>query len=79
MAGAGREDVRAVHPRERTPAHRVEADVDVEHRGHRLRRGWWGRALDDRGWRERLEERADDEEERAHADSGDQERELATD
>ena len=58
---ARREDVGDVYPRQRAPAHRVEAHVDVQHRGHRLARRWGLRAHG--GWRrERLQQRADNEE-----------------
>lgn len=78
VARARREDVRDVHPRQRAPAHRVEAHVDVEHRGHRLARRWGLEACGRRrGRRERLEQRADNEEEDAHAHRGDEQRELA--
>lgn len=77
MARARREDIRAVHPRQRSPAQRVEAHIDKQHRGHRLARGRRVRALDERARRERLEERGDDVEEDAHAERGDEQRELA--
>lgn len=64
-----------MHLRQGPPSHRVEAHVDVEHRGHGFARG--RRVYGVSGGREDLEERADDEEEDAHAHAGDEERQLA--
>ena len=65
------------HSRKGSPAHRIEADVEVQHGGHGLARGRGVRARVARGRGERLEERADDEEQDAHAHARDEERELA--
>ena len=64
--------------RERAPAHRVEADVEIQHGRHGLARGRGVCARVARRRGERLEERADDEEQDAHAHAGDEEGELAS-
>ena len=76
MPRARREDVRHIHPRQRPPPHAVEAHVDVQHRGHRLARRWGRDRVLRRGVR--LEERADDEEQRAHAHGRDEERHFTS-
>lgn len=75
------EDIGAVHPRERPPAHAVEAHVYVHHRGHGLTGGGRSRnrrriGVELRGW-VRLEDGSDDEEQGAHADGRNEEGELA--
>ena len=62
------------YSRKRSPPHTIEAHINVQHRRHSLTRG--RRVIARRRGRVRLEERADDEEERAHADRGDEERHL---
>lgn len=69
------EDIRTIHPRQRTPPHRIKAHINIQHGCHRLtgyrRLGW--RLL---GWRMSFENGADDEEEDAHAHGGDKEGHL---
>ena len=72
MSRAGREYIRYVHPRQRTPSHRIKRDVYIQHRRHRLARG--GRRGACRRRRVGLQNRADDEEQDAHARRGDHER-----
>ena len=61
--------------RKRAPSHRVEAYVNVEHRGHGLT--CRGRVRGTLRGREDLQESSDDEEEDAHAHARDEERQLA--
>jgi len=75
MPCLGGEDIGTVHPRQWSPSQRVEADVDVQHRGHRLASR--GRLRSLRVWRERLEESTNDEEHDAHPDRRNEQRELA--
>lgn len=65
----GREDIGHIHPRQRSPTHRVEAHVDIQERGHRPR--CWSRGGRCRVRRVGLEDGADDVEEGAHAHRGD--------
>ena len=84
MPCASREDIRDIDPGKRTPAHAVEAHVDVEHGSHglgciaglrcrvRVRVGagdWWWVCLEDG---------ANDEEEDTHAEGGDDEGKFTT-
>lgn len=57
--------------RKRTPAHAVEAHVEIEHRSHRLARRR-GLSAGIGRWRVRLEEGADDKEQDTHAHRGDE-------
>lgn len=75
MPRSCRENVRHVNPWERSPPHRVKADVNVEHRSHAFGgRGGWGRGLARQGRHDgvRLEDGTDDEKGDAHAECGDE-------
>ena len=80
MPGAGGEDIRDIDPREWSPSHGVEAHVDVQHGGHALRCGWRvdGSARDELRGRVGLEDSTNGEEQGAHANSRDEERQLTT-
>lgn len=71
-----RKNVRDVHPWKRSPPHRVEAYIDIQHRGHRLgrrRRSGCGRHN-----RVRFKDCANDKERDAHAHGRYEERGLAS-
>lgn len=81
MTGPCGEDVGNVDPWQWTPSHRVEADIDVQHRSHGLgrRRGIGSskpRVCD--RWRVSLEDGADDKEEGSHSKCRNDEREPTT-
>ena len=81
MPCPGREYIGDVDPWQWSPTHGIEANVDVKHGGHSLTGGL--RANDDiarASGRRRvcLQDGANDEEERAHSEGGDDEGELAS-
>lgn len=79
MASTSGEDIRDIHPRKGTPAHRVEAHVDVKHRSHSFASRWRSGTICQGGWRRvSLEDSSDDEEQSAHSESRDEERDLAS-
>lgn len=65
------------YARKRTPAHRVEASVNVKHRSHSFACGRWLNVVPGR-WRVSLQQRTNDEEQDAHADGRDEKRESTT-
>lgn len=80
MSRPRRENIRDVDPRQRSPAHRIKAHIDIQHGGHRLRsrgRAWW-RAVDS-GWgRVGLQNGTNNVEEGAHAEGRDEEGSFST-
>ena len=71
MPRSVREDIRAVHTRHRSPTTAVEAHIDIQQSRHRLA-SWRGVGGLGVGWIG-LEQCTNDEEERAHSKSGNEE------